>query len=144
MNKKVITGAIVVFVVMSICGWIIHEGLLSSTYQDPSMTQLWRPPGEMNMGLIFLVNLIVSYFLSLIFSKGYEGKGIAEGVRFGLYVGLIMATPMAYATYATMPITYSLALQWFIYGLIEYLILGIVLSLVFGKQAAVSPVTAPS
>jgi len=138
MNKKVLIGWIAVFVVMSLCGWIIHGGLLSSTYKDPTMTQLWRPEEEMKMGLIFLVNLIVSYFLSLVFSKGYEGKGIAEGVRFGLYIGLMMATPMAYATYATMPITYSLALQWFIYGVIEYVIYGIVLSLVFGKQGAVT------
>jgi hypothetical protein len=43
---------------------------------------------------------------------------------------------MAYATYATMPITYSLALQWFIYGIIEYLIYGIILAMVFGMKSS--------
>ena len=142
MNKKVLIGWVAVFVAMSLCGYIIHEVLLKSTYQDPSMTMLWRPPMEMKMSLIFLVNIIVSYFLTLVFSKGYEGKGIAEGVRFGLFVGLVMATPMAYATYATMPITYSLAVQWFIYGILEYIIYGVVLTAVFGKQALVTRVSA--
>jgi uncharacterized membrane protein len=46
---------------------------------------------------------------------------------------------MAYGSYAAMPITYALAFQWFIYGLIEYVIAGIVLALVWGKKAAVVP-----
>jgi hypothetical protein len=136
MNKKVLTGAAVLFVAMSFLGYIIHEVLLKSTYMEESMRNLWRAPEDMKMGLIFVVNIIVSYFLSLLYSKGHEGKGIAEGVRFGLMMGLIMATPMAYATYATMPITYGLAIQWFIYGIIEYVIYGMILSAVFGKAKA--------
>ena len=136
MNKKVLIGAGAVYVAMAICGFVIHEVLLSSTYRDESMLHLWRPPEEMMMGVIFVSNLIVSYFLSLIFSKGYQGKGIGEGVRFGFYVGMIMATPMAYVTYATMPITYSLALQWFLYGIIQYLIYGIVLATVYGMKGS--------
>lgn len=88
------------------------------------------------MGVIFLSNAIVAYFLSLVFTKGYEGKGIGEGVRFGLFMGLIVATPMAYATYATMPITYSLALQWFLYGIIQYVIYGVILAAVHGQKAS--------
>ena len=60
---------------------------------------------------------------------------MGEGVRFGFFMGMIMATPMAYATYATMPITYSLALQWFIYGIIEYVIYGVILAAVYGTKA---------
>jgi hypothetical protein len=136
MNKKVLTGAAVVFVAMLILGYLIHEVLLGSQYMDPSMSHLWRGPEEMMMGLIFVVDVIVAFFLSLLYSKGHEGKGISEGVRFGLMMGLIVATPMAYATYATMPITYGLALSWFIYGIIEYIIYGVLLAAVFGKKQA--------
>jgi len=136
MNKKVLFGAGAVFVAMGILGFLIHDVLLGSTYMDESMMHLWRPPEEMMMGVIFASNLIVSYFLSLVFSKGYQGKGMAEGVRFGFFMGMIMATPMAYATYATMPITYSLALQWFIYGIIEYIIYGVILAAVYGMKGS--------
>lgn len=136
MNKKALIGAGVVWVAMALMGFLIHEVLLSSTYQTESMLHLWRSPEEMKLGIIFLSNAIVAYFLSLVFTKGYEGKGIGEGVRFGMFMGLIVATPMAYATYATMPITYSLALQWFMYGIIEYVVYGVILAAVHGPKAA--------
>ena len=136
MNKKVLIGAGAVFVAMVIVGFLVHGVLLDSTYRDASMVHLWRPEEEMMMGVIFASNLIVSYFLSLVFSKGYQGKGMAEGVRFGFFMGMIMATPMAYATYATMPITYSLALQWFIYGIIEYIIYGVILASVYSMKGS--------
>ena len=78
--------------------------------------------------------LFQAFFFSFIFSKGYEGKGIAEGVRYGLYIGIWMSVGMAYATYAMIAIPYSLALQWFVYGVIEYVIYGIALALVFRKK----------
>jgi hypothetical protein len=50
-------------------------------------------------------------------------------------MGVLMSMGMAYGTYAMIAIPYSLALQWFIYGVIEYIIVGIGLALVFGKKS---------
>lgn len=138
MNKKVWIGAVVVFVLISVLGFVIHGVLLTSTYE--TMTSMMRPMAEMKMWIIYVVNAIVAYFFTLIFSKGYENKGIAEGIRYGTYVGLIVALPMGYGTYASMPVPYSLALQWFLYGLVEYIICGVALALVFKpkEQAAAS------
>jgi hypothetical protein len=72
----------------------------------------------------------------MIFSKGYTGKGIGEGLRYGFWVGLLMATPMAYDSYASYPLPYSLALQWFIYGMIQYVILGAIVAMVYGKSGS--------
>ena len=144
MNKKFWVGFIVLFVLMSIMSFIIHAVLLSSTYMAPDVMKLMRPEAEMMgmMWIYYVVYLIVAFVLTWIFSKGYEGKGIAEGVRYGFFTGLLMATPMAYASYAMYPIPYSLALQWFLYGMIEYIILGVALALVFGKNATVTKVAA--
>jgi hypothetical protein len=140
MNKKVWIGFGVVFVVLSILDSIVNGVLLRSAYE--STHQLWRSEADMKIWLFFVVYAFQAFFLSLLFSKGYEGKGVAEGARFGLYVGLLFAIPMAYGSYGAMPIPYSLALQWFFYGLVEFEIIGIVLALVFGKQAMVQKVTA--
>ncbi len=136
MNKKVMIGAIGVFVWMAVWEAIVNMGLLSEDYM--ATAQLWRPQAEMKIYIFYIIYVFVAYFLSTIFSKGYEGKGTAEGVRFGLYVGLLMAVPMAYGTYAVMPIPYSLALKWFVFGLIEYVVAGVILASVFGKQAMVT------
>ena len=140
MNKKFWFGFLAVYVVIAVWEALANMVFLAPAYQDPSMTHLWRPMPDMKIGLLYIVYIFVAFFFTLIFSKGYEGKGINEGIRYGFYVGMMMAVPMGYATYATMPITYSLALQWFIYGVIEYVLAGIAVALVFGRGAMVAPV----
>jgi len=95
----------------------------------------------MKMWLMYVVLAFIAFFFTLIFSKGHEGKGVTEGLRYGFYVGMLVALPFAYGSYAVMPLPYSLALKWFLYGLIEYLIAGVAVALVFGKWATVAPVS---
>jgi hypothetical protein len=140
MNKKFWVGFIVVFLVMAVWEFVVNMFLLQGDYQATS--QLWRPMEEMKFGLFYAVYLIVSFFFTLIFSKGYEGKGVQEGWRYGFYVGMIMATSMAYGTYGSMPIPYSLALKWFVFGLLQYIVLGTILAAIFGKDARVTRVKA--
>ena len=141
MNKKLWIGFIVIFIAMAVLNMIIHGFILSSTYQTDEVSKIMRPESEMNsmMWIYYVVYIIQAFFFTFIFSKGYEGKGIMEGVRYGLYMGLLMATPMAYASYAMYPMPYSLALQWFIYGMIQYIILGILIALVYKKNRQQHP-----
>ncbi|MBI2618653.1 MAG: hypothetical protein HYW57_01060 [Ignavibacteriales bacterium] len=134
MNKKVWIGAGVVFVLFAVLDFVVHGVLLSSEYAK--MPDLFRPMEEMKMWIFFVTYAFVAYFFTLIFSKGYENKGIAEGVRYGVYVGFMMTVPMAYGTYGSMPITYALALQWFLYGMLEFIICGVALAIVFKPKAA--------
>ncbi len=138
MSKKLWMGFVTVFIVTVLTNFLIHQVLLGGLYRSASMSALMRPEaeGQANLWIHFVTAAIASFFFTLIFSKGYEGKGIGEGVRFGFYVGMLMSIPMAYDTYAEMPIPYSLALQWFIYGVVQYVILGIVVAMVFGKSTA--------
>jgi hypothetical protein len=87
------------------------------------------------MWIYHLLALIGSFFFAFIFSKGFENKGIVEGVRYGIYVGIWLSIGKAYGTYAMIAIPYSLALQWFIYGVLEYVIAGVVLAFIFGRKS---------
>lgn len=137
MNKKVLLGFAAAFVVFVALDYIVNNVLLVSAYEETK--HLWRAQEEMKWGVYLISMLFFSFFFAFIFSKGYENKGIVEGIRYGVYIGLMFMIPMAYGAYAFMPIPYSLALQWFLYGTIECIIAGIVLALIFGmkpKQAA--------
>ena len=136
MDRKVLVGAGVVFVLLVVLGFLIHGVLLQSTYA--TMEGMVRPQEEMKMWIIFVVDAVVAFFFSLIFSKGYENKGIGEGVRYGFYVGMMFGISMAYGSYASMPIPYYLALQWFLYSIVEYILCGVALALVFKPKAAAS------
>jgi hypothetical protein len=137
MNKKVWFGFAVVFVTLQVLDGIVNFIILDPAYK--SISYLLRPEGEMKLWLLPVTGLFFSFFFTYIFSKGYEGKGMPEGARYGLYVGLMVALPMAYGAYAMMPIPCTLALQWFIFGTFEYVIAGVLLAIVFKLSGPAPP-----
>jgi hypothetical protein len=132
--KKVLIGFVVTFILLEVLDILVHGVILMSAYQ--ATQNVWRPDMMQKMWILHIVKIVAAFLITFIFSKGYEGKGMIEGMRFGLYIGVLMSMGMAYGTYAMIAIPYSLALQWFIYGVIEYIIVGIGLALVFGKKSA--------
>ena len=129
--KKVLIGFVFVFIAMILSSIIIDGIILSSTYE--SLKNVWRPDISSNMWLLYIVMLVGSFFFSFVFAKGYENKGILEGLRYGLYIGIWMSVSMAYGIYAMIDIPYTLALQWLIFGIIKYVLCGVVLAIVFAK-----------
>ena len=132
MNKQGWISFIAVLVFFEVMGFLVDGLLLGPTYE--SLQQLWRPDMMSLMWIFHVMMVIGAFFFVLVFSRGYEGKGIMEGVRYGFYMGVWMGVSFAYGTYAMIAIPYSLALQWFIYGVIQYVIFGVLLALVFGKK----------
>ncbi len=136
MNKKVWLGFVAAFVTIEILEMLVNFLILGSAYQ--STASVWRPDMNSKMWIFHLVMLIQAFFFSFIFSKGYENKGLVEGMRYGTYIGIWLGVGKAYATYAMIAIPYSLALQWFIFCVIEYVVAGIVLALIFKPAARVA------
>ena len=132
MSKKFWISFVVVFVAFMLLDILIHGVLLASQYE--SVQQLYRPEGEMMMWIIWVVEIIFAFFFVLVFQHGYKGTGLMEGVRYGLYIGLMMNIPAAYSTYAVQPIPYSLAFFWFLYGTIGMVILGAITALIYGTE----------
>jgi hypothetical protein len=132
MNKKLWLGFIAVFVTAEIVNFLVNGLLLMPDYQ--ATQQLWRPDMMSLMWVYHVLMVFGAFFFTLIFSKGYEGKGVMEGVRYGLYIGIWLSMGMAYGTYAMIAIPYGLALKWFLFGILQYVIMGIVVAMVYGKQ----------
>ena len=130
-TKRWLIAGIVVFVVHQILSFLIHSVILMDSYQ--ATAHLWRPMEEMNqlMWFMWIGDLLWCFLLVYIFSKGYESKGWTEGLRFGLIIGLFLGLPMSLGSYAVQPIPFSLALNWFIFSVIQITIDGIVTSLIY-------------
>jgi hypothetical protein len=129
-TKKWIITSLVAFVVLEILNFIVHSVILKGSYQ--ATAELWRPMDEMNrmMWVMWIVDLLWAFLLVYIFTKGYEGKGLTEGLRFGLVIGLFFALP-SLGSYAVQPISFALAASWFVFGIITMTILGVVISLIY-------------
>jgi hypothetical protein len=133
MTKKFWLAFVAVFITAELLDWVVYSFILGSAF---STLPVWRADMNSLMWIYPVITLVGSFFFTFIFSKGYEGKGIAEGIRYGLYVGIWLSIGMAYGTYGMVNIPYGLTLQWFILGVLVYIIMGIVASLVYGKKAA--------
>jgi hypothetical protein len=127
--KRFIWASIAVFVASEISSAIIHQGILAKTYQ--TLGPIWRPDMMSLMWMYHVGSFVLAFLFTYIFTKGYENKGIAEGIRFGIVIGLFANIPYAFYEYAMYPLPFSLCLQWFIYGMIEFIIVGIIAAAIY-------------
>jgi len=136
MNKQGWISFIAVLVFFEVMSFLVDGLLLGSTYA--SLQQIWRPDMMSLMWIYHVIAVIGSFFFVLVFSRGYEGKGIMEGIRYGFYMGVWMGVSYAYGTYAMIAIPYSLAITWFFSTLVQYILAGVIAAAIFGKKAVVA------
>lgn len=132
--KRVLITFVAVYLVAQVLGFLIHVKWLGPTYAE--LADVWRPEAELlaKRWIMLVTSAVFCFFFSYIFAKGYEGKGVAEGVRYGAIIGLFYGVPAAYDAYAIYPIPYGLALNWFLSGLVVTVVLGIVAALVYKRE----------
>jgi len=129
-TKRYILSAIAVFVAVFLFDFLVHGMLLKDLYTQTA--SLWRPEAEHKMIFMFMSQLAFAVILTFIFTRNYEDKGLGEGLRFGLYMGLLLAT-IDLGTYCYMPIPLALTLSWVAASIGRGIIAGIVLSLVYKR-----------
>ena len=128
-TKRLFPAILVTFIFIFLYEWGFHGVLLKPIYA--STPELWRGQAMMQHFMPFLTagQFISALFLGIIFSKGYENRGIGEGLRFGLLMGLFLSGyPLI--KYAVAPISLNLALYWIAGGLVEMAIAGMLLAAV--------------
>jgi hypothetical protein len=127
-----------VFITYEVLDLFIHMVVLRDTYQE--LQGLWRTNMIGTAWILFLTALVQSIIFVYFFTVGFESKGVREGIRYGFIFGLLMSFVGIFNQYAVYPVPLWLAWQWFAYGLIQFMVCGIVVALVFqpkieGKSA---------
>jgi hypothetical protein len=132
-TKKFIIAFVVVFIILEITNYLIYVGILGSAFMNDMYKNVFRTEEDMNskMWIMYLMDLIWSYFFVFFFVKGYENKGWMEGLRFGFYIGIFYMFVVSFQYYAMFPLEFGLVLQMFIYAFIQVIILGIVTALIY-------------
>ena len=113
---------------------VIHGWWLSAAYQETS--NLWRSPEEMQnfMGWMWGGQFLISVFFSFIFTKGYEGKGWAEGARYGLLMGLFSVSQL-FINFAVTPLPSTIFWSWVWAGMVQSVLGGMICSWIYKKNA---------
>jgi len=130
--KKWIMASVVVFVVYEILNFVIHSLLLMGTYEQ--LQSVWREDMSSKMWIMWVSAIFWSFLFVYIFTKGYEAKGWMEGLRYGFWIGLFLNIPMAFNQFAVYPITFTLAIWWFVLGMIQILVCGIVAAAIYTEK----------
>ena len=134
--KKLLMAFVAVYVVGQAMNYGIHGVWLAPTYA--SLASVWRPQAEMEskMWVMFATAAVFSFFFCYVFARGYEGKGLAEGARYGGVIGLFFVLSQVYESYVNYPIPVSLAHKWFVAGFAYCVVLGLVAAAVYKPARA--------
>jgi len=127
-------ASLAAYIFLQIANMLVHGVILAGEYK--ALEKIWRPDMMDWMWLFNIMGIPTTLILVYIFAKGYENRGIAEGIRFGFWLGLLIWIGGAFASWAMFPITFSLALKWFIYGVLQMMLAGVVIALIYRPKAA--------
>ena len=135
-NKTFWIGFVVVYVVMQALGFVIHQVLMDDTYQ--SLASIFRPEAEMldMMWMMWVSSAVTMYMFCYIFTRGYEGKGIIEGVRYGALVSFLMAGALSIDVHVIFPVPANVASIWLISGFVSFMIAGAIFAAIYKPDAA--------
>ncbi len=137
-RKKFWLTALLVYLVYMGTTFLIHGLVLGSYYMRPDVRDAWRPEAEMGAyaWIRFLTMAVFAFFFTFVFAKGYEKKGIMEGVRFGVYIALFTFFVGSFEQFIVYPIPYAVVWYWIVAGLVQSVLMGIVAALVYKPETA--------
>ena len=133
--KKYIIPAITVFVVITAYDMVFHGVLMEDLYNQNA--SLFRPQEFMckNKYLFWLANFIYSFAFCYIYAKGHEKTDpIQQGLRFGIWVTLLVWIPQTIVSYLVYPHPANLELAWLGGATVQSLLAGVTAATVFSKK----------
>jgi len=131
--KRFWVASLVTYVVVQAMDFVINEVFMKSA--NESLKSLWRPDMASRMWVMYVVGVLVALLFTYIFIKGREGKGIAEGVRYGIIIWLFVSVPMNVGMWVLLPIQFMMIIRWTLFGLLEMLIAGILVAVIYKPSA---------
>lgn len=121
-----------IFVFVFAFDFLIHGVLLMDLYTQTA--NLWRTDTEYEalMHYMLLSQVAFSLLVVLMYSKFFKNKSLFEGVKFGTFIGLILAS-IQLSTYSYMPIPLMLTLSWMLASFLRGVGAGLIIGLIIRK-----------
>ena len=121
-----------IFVFVFAFDFLIHGVLLMDLYTQTA--NLWRTDTEYEalMHYMLLSQVAFSLLVVLMYSKFFKNKSLFEGVKFGTFIGLILAS-IQLSTYSYMPIPLMLTLSWMLASFLRGVGAGLIIGLIVFK-----------
>jgi len=127
--KRFVLACLVLFVVAIAWNGLVHLVLLRSA--DAVVRHLYRPNLADRMWLSLLVTAGVVVLFVWGYSRFARTGSVREAVGYGTFFALLAGVLVDLNQYVLFPIPGWLALLWFVGGLVEFIVYGIIVSRVY-------------
>jgi hypothetical protein len=125
-------AAVVATIVDSVYGFTVYGMLLAGEFGKYPAVYRSNEAGQGYLPLMFGGLFVAILVASAIYAKGYEGgSGVAEGLRFGVMLGVFVFLAFGGVNYAVLNIGRRLALYAAMAGLVEWTLVGVAIGLVY-------------
>ncbi len=129
--KRLVVAIFAVFAGVWVTDFLIHGVWLKSAYSETM--SLWRPEAEMQarMGWLMLGQFLAATTFVVLWAKGFAATNcIRCACLYGMFMGLFsQATTLI--TYAVQPLSPSLAVKWFVAGVAQGVLMGVLVHFVY-------------
>ena len=135
-TKRTVLAIVAGWLTYFVYGGLVFGMLLAPDYR-PYMN-VFRTADEMqqHMAVGIVCSLAAIIVLAIMYVKGYEGgSGAAEGVRFGLLIGIFAACTHIGDNYIVLQIGGTLATKMAVASVIEWMLVGLAIGLVYRRPA---------
>jgi hypothetical protein len=136
MNKKLIIAWVVLFIAWFIGSFVVHGVLLHSDYLQ--LTNLFRAEGDQHkyFPLMILAHVIMAGAFVWIYARGVEAKPwVAQGVRFGVAVALLMIVPIYMIYFVVQPMPGDVVIKQIVFDGVLMVILGMIVAWLYRDTA---------
>ena len=131
-SKKALIAGVVGGIVLWLCGFVLHGLIMGSTYMKyKDVFSQEEDPSHMVYFLVLALGIAIVAALIFAKTRGSWGDGVAGGAKYGLMLGLLYFFPQFYNSMIFEGFPYYLNWCWGGIQVIEMVILGIVLALVY-------------
>jgi hypothetical protein len=130
MKKYFFISWLIIYVINSITGYFIHHVILGDTYK--TIASSLGADVKSRLWVFILISITGSFFLTLIYSVWRKSGSLMEGVKYGFFIGIWITFSeylSAYASSGAIPL--SLVIKWILFGLLQYILSGFILALVY-------------
>jgi uncharacterized membrane protein YhfC len=122
-RKRFVLASFVIFVFALLWNGLIHLVILREA--DSILATIGRPEQERNLVLSILGSLLISVLFVWSYTRFARHGTIADGLFNGLYFGILTGVFVDLNQYVLYPLPATLPLSWFLFGLVEFSIYGI-------------------
>jgi len=133
-----VISAVALSILSLLIGFIVHALLLGADYAQLTALFPSEADAQKYFGYMILAHVFMGAGMTWIYRQGREARPwLAQGIRFGLAVSVLMVIPTYLIYFAVQPMPAGLVAKQIVYDVIGTVVMGIVAAWINKRDVAV-------